>query len=128
MENVPAVGNTLACQCCDWLATWEAYLTVKRLNVKVYLRQKASVGCRKVGMWAYCKVQLSMGELSDLPISRVCVRSCGANPGGLCTPPTAVRWDPRQLQKVKDKVGMYGCISKENVPVRRVPVSFPPRR
>jgi hypothetical protein len=53
------------------------------------------------------KVQLLRGGLSDLPILRVRARSCGANPGGLCTPPTAVRWDPKRLQMVGDKKGMY---------------------
>ncbi len=58
------------------------------------------MGCRKVGERAYCKDQLPRGGgLSVLPILRVCSLSCGATHGVLLTPPTAVRWDPRQLQR-----------------------------
>ncbi len=33
------------------------------------LRREASVGCRKVGMWTYCKVQLSWGGGAERPAS-----------------------------------------------------------
>ncbi len=80
----------------------------RRLSVKVYLRHEASGGCQKVGERAYLKVQLLWGGgLGDLPISRVRARYCGTNPGGLGTPPTARRWDPRQLPKVGGNRGAY---------------------
>ncbi len=43
-------------------------------------------------------------EMNALWTSEVLATS---SPGGLCTPPTAVRWDSRQLQKVGDNKGMY---------------------
>jgi hypothetical protein len=104
----------------------------QRLNVKAYLRQEASVGCQKVGERAYCKDQLPRGRLGVLWISRICARSCDASPAELCTPPTAVRWDPRQLRRWKTRkvctfgLSRYGlargCISKCNARVFPVPI------